>query len=146
MWALRLSVLTAPLTELTIETRVSTRWPRSLGSKRTRLRASVFGTQSRPVDGLTARSNRAVPTRLTVRMTDGVVASASITKTSLSGRVKLTLLVQLPPASSSQRLLDGLNLTIRPTAGAGPRLPLRGGLGAGGPPPLLTSALNSVVV
>src|SRR5262245_15212725 len=146
MWELRSSVVTAPLTEFTFDTRVWTKCPCRLGSKRTTFRASVFGTHSSPFDGLTETSNSAVPTWLTVRMTVGVAAVAPITNRSLSGSVKLTLVVQLPPTSSSQRLLVLLNFTIRPTAGAVPSDGLRGGLGAGGPPPLVTSAVNNVVV
>ena len=87
MWEFRSTGVTAPLTVFTIETRVCTRCPRRFGSKRTRFRASVLGTNRFPVLGCTATSKRIVPTRLTVRMTEGVPASASITKTSLSGSV-----------------------------------------------------------
>jgi hypothetical protein len=56
MWGFRSTTETAPVDGLTIDTRVWTRWPRRLGSKRVRFRASVFGTQSVPFAGSNATS------------------------------------------------------------------------------------------
>jgi hypothetical protein len=63
-------------------TLLSARWPRSTGSKRVALRASVFVGVDLAVVGRTARLKIVVPTRGMLADTAGTGASASITKTS----------------------------------------------------------------
>src|SRR5262249_28444218 len=109
--------------------RLSARCPRSTGSKRIWLRASRLLTKTLPF-GRTAMLNSTDPTWATVLGAEaaaGGVASALMRKMSWSGSVNGTLPDQLRASSSSQWLLAGLNLTIRPVAGAPGVDPLGGG-------------------
>ena len=61
-----------------------------------------------PVGGLTATSKSMVPTRLTVRITDGVGGVGVDDEQVVVGQREVDRgRVQLPPISSSQRLLPG---------------------------------------
>jgi hypothetical protein len=117
--------------------------PRPSGwSKRTTLRASVCGTNTRPSSGLTDTSKSVVPSeeKLARVVTCSVGTSISNRSTSLrrTGRQAL----QSCPISSSQRPVASLNCTMSPTRGTpsagSTRLGLRtspggsGGCGGGG--------------
>ena len=73
-----------------------------------------------------------VPTCAKAATSRGGVASASMRKTSRSGRSNRTALFQLRPSSSSQMPLLGLRRTMRLTSGAGSPSTLA--VGAGRPP------------
>src|SRR5262245_46331515 len=125
--------------------RLSARCPRSTGSKRTWLRASRLLTKTLPF-GRPGSVNSTDPTWATVLgagTAAGGVASALLRKTYWSGSVNATLPDQFRASSCSQWLLAGLNLTIRPVAGAPGVDPLGGG---GRPTPPLTVACVIVVV
>ncbi len=110
-------------------TRLSARWPRTKGSKRTWFSASVFVTYTFPLFGRTAMLKMTVPTPVTRPVTLEVPnceASASIRKTSSSGRENGTNALQSRLISSTHAL--PLNLTIRPVSGA-PGVELGGGGG-----------------
>src|SRR5581483_10235180 len=81
--------------------------------------------------GVTTMSKSTVPTPLKEPVSTGVLAFASIRKTSRSGRSNGTCAVQSRPISSSKWSVAALYLTIRPVDGALPSAP---GGGGGAPP------------
>src|SRR5580658_260542 len=95
------------------------KWPRRLGSNRTRFKASVLATYKSPVTGFTASPRLMVPTPekyfVTVRL------ATSISTTSLSGMLNWM----------KDDQLGSVACTMMPCAGAGGSFGLVGGGGAG---------------
>src|SRR2546429_3962100 len=112
--------------------RLSARWPRTVGSKRTGFTASVLVTYTLPLFGRTAMLKMTVPTPVTTPVTledENDVASALMRNTSSSGNENGTKALQSRGTSSTHAL--PLNLTISPVSGA-PGVEPGGGAGRPG--------------